>query len=462
MKSKADHSQLEEKVRGRNLLIESSLTKVFKFVRKLGLLISGIFQCYGIQDSLGFWIPFYGLWFPGAGFQSFPVESGFWIPFLSEMSEYFSSILDSKALDSGFHKQNFPELWILQPVFLLRRAKSDFFKTTFENNKNNPNGIWKTIKSLIGVNKQQSINHLRIKEKDLGNNEEMTEAFNVNFSTIADKLRKLLPHVPFDTSKLSNFVRSRKDESAAFSIPPIAEADVVGYLLKIDSNKSTGVDGISSRMLKLAASIIAPSITKLINLSFSLNVFPSRWKTAKVTPIFKSGDPTDVTNYRSISVLPILSKIAERHVHNALYSFLCENDLIYIRQSGFRSKHSTETALIKIIDDLIFNLDNDSVSGMVLVDYLKAFDMVDHTLLLKKLEVYGLNRDSLQWLTSYLEEIKDAIWLSWETNSQVSLLFVMVFPRDPYLAPSYLSPLSMTYRFTSFHQELICMPTIQR
>ena len=373
-----------------------------------------------------------------------------------------SSILDSKALDSGFHEQNFPEFWILQAVFLLKRAKSESFKTTFENNKNNPKGIWKTIKSLIGVNKQQSINHLRIKEKDLGNNEEMTEAFNVNFSTTADKLRKLLPHVPFDTSKLSNFVRSRKDESAAFSIPPIAEADVVGYLLKIDSNKSTGVDGISSRMLKLAASIIAPSITKLINLSFSLNACPSLWKTAKVTPIFKSGDPTDVTNYRAISVLPILSKIAERHVHNAVYSFLCANDLIYIRQSGFRSKHSTETALIKIIDDLIFNLDNDSVSGMVLVDYLKAFDMVDHTLLLKKREVYGLNRDSLQWLTSYLEEIKDTIWLSWETNSQVSLLFVMVFPRDPYLAPSYLSPLSMTYRFTSFHQELICMPTIQR
>ena len=390
------------------------------------------------------------------------MERGFWIPFLSGISEYLSSILDSKALDSGFHEQNVAEFWILQAVFLLRRAKSEFLRITFENNKNNPKGIWKTIKSLIGVNKQQSINHLRIKEKDLGNNEEMTEAFNVNFSTIADKLRKLLPHVPFDTSKLSNFVRSRKDESAAFSIPPIAEADVVGYLLKIDSNKSTGVDGISSRMLKLAASVIAPSITKLINLSFPLNVFPSRWKTAKVTPVFKSGDPTDVTNYRAISVLPILSKIAERHVHNAVYSFLCANDLIYIRQSGFRSKHSTETALIKIIDDLIFNLDNDSVSGMVLVDYLKAFDMVDHTLLLKKLEVYGLNRDSLQWFTSYLEEIKDAIWLSWETNSQVSLLFVMVFPRDPYLAPSYLSPLSMTYRFTSFHQELICMPTIQR
>ena len=212
---------------------------------------------------------------------------------------------------------------------------------------------------------------------------------------------------------------------------------------------------------KLAAPFIAPSITKLINLSFSLNVFPSCWKTVKVTPIFKSADPIDVIN-RPISVLPILCEIAERHVHNALYSFLCENDLIYIRQSGFRSKHSTETALIKIIDDLLFNLDNDRVSGMVLVDYRKAFDMIDHTLLLKKLEVYGLNRDSLQWFISYLKEIKDAIWLSWEINSQVSLLFVMVFPRDPYLAPCYLSSSSMTYRFTSLHQELICMPTIQR
>ena len=213
---------------------------------------------------------------------------------------------------------------------------------------------------------------------------------------------------------------------------------------------------------KLASPIIAPSITKLINLSFSLNVFPSCWKTVKVTPIFKSADPIDVINYRPISVLPILCEIAERHVHNALYSFLCENDLIYIRQSGFRSKHSTETALIRIIDDLLFNLNNDSVSGMVLVDYRKAFDMIDHTLLLKKLEVYGLNRDSLQWFTSYLKEIKDAIWLSWETLSQVSLLFVMVFPRDPYLAPCYLSSLSMTYRFTSLNQELICMLTTQR
>ena len=132
-------------------------------------------------------------------------------------------------------------------------------------------------------------------------------------------------------------LRSRKDESATFSNPSIR--DVVSYLLKIYFKKSTGIEDISSRMRKLAAPFIAPSIAKLINLSFSLNVFPSRWKTAKVTQIFKSGDPADVTNYRPFCL--ILSKIAERHVHNALYIFLSEND--------FRPKHSTETALIKVI-----------------------------------------------------------------------------------------------------------------
>ena len=108
--------------------------------------------------------------------------------------------------------------------------------------------------------------------------------------------------------------------------------------------------------------------------------------------------------------------------------------LIYIRQSGFRSKHSTETALIRIIDDLLFNLDNDRVSGMVLVDYRKAFDMIDHTLLLKKLEVYGLSRDSLQWFTSYLKDKRQFVKLG-DKQSSVAIV------RHGILQGSILSPL---------------------
>jgi len=180
----------------------------------------------------------------------------------------------------------------------------------------------------------------------------------------------------FDISKLSNYVSSRKDASNTFSILPITESKIIDCLKNICSNKAGGIDNISARMLKLAGPIIAPSIAKLINCSFDTSVFPQRWKTAKVTPLFKGGDAESVNNYRPISVLPVLSKVIDRHVHDSLYSYLLDNSLIYSKQSGFRKRHSTETALIGIIDELLFNLDNDRVSGMILIDYCKAFDMV--------------------------------------------------------------------------------------
>ena len=119
--------------------------------------------------------------------------------------------------------------------------------------------------------------------------------------------------------------------------------------------------------MRIAAPVIAPVVARLINFSFSSGSFQSRWKTAKVSPLYKNGDPRDVQNFRPISVLPVLSKVIERHVLDSLYSYLTENNLIYSRQSGFRKNHDTNTALIQIIDDLLFSLDKNRVSGMVLV-----------------------------------------------------------------------------------------------
>ena len=135
--------------------------------------------------------------------------------------------------------------------------------------------------------------------------------------------------------------------------------------------------------MRIATPVIAPVVARLINFSFSSGSFPSRWKTAKVSPLYKNGDSRDVQNFRPISVLSVLSKVIERYVHDSLYSNLTENNLICPRQSGFRKNHSTDTVLIQIIDELLFtDLDKNRVSGMVLVDYCKAFDMVDHGLLL--------------------------------------------------------------------------------
>ena len=193
-----------------------------------------------------------------------------------------------------------------------------------------------------------------------------------------------------------------------FSLAKIQE-QVINIILKISCNKASSIDKINASLLRIAATNIAPSIERIINCSFSSGKFPQRCKIAKVTPLLKSGANGNACNYRPISVLPILSKIIERHMHDALYIFLNSNNLISFPRSGFRKGHSTETALIKIIDNLLFNLDEEKVSGMIHVDYQKAFDMVDHNILLEKLVAYGFENRELQWCLSYLSQRKQVI-----------------------------------------------------
>ncbi|PFX34306.1 RNA-directed DNA polymerase from mobile element jockey [Stylophora pistillata] len=289
-------------------------------------------------------------------------------------------------------------------VGMSRTAKRKYCVSKLENNQDNTRELWKTFKSISGMNKQpKRVSSLKAGEHLLDDKEQMASKFNSHFTSIADQLRSLLPQMNLDISKLIHFVDSRKDAGIDFSIPPSTKRKVIDCLKNIRSNKASGIDKLSARMLKFAAPIIAPSIAKLINYSFSKSVFPQRWKTAKVFPLFKSGDSENVNNYRPISVLPVLSKVIDKHVHDTLYSYLCDNNLIYPKQSGFRKRHSTETALIGIIDELLFNLDKDRVSGMILIDYCKAFDMVDHSILQQKLQVYGLDSKSLAWFGSYLD-----------------------------------------------------------
>ena len=154
---------------------------------------------------------------------------------------------------------------------------------------------------------------------------------------------------------------------------------------QIPVSKATGPDRVSVKLIKAGAKAIAPSLSKLFSLCFSTATFPQIWKTAEVVPLFKSGDKTNADNYRPISILPVISKIIERHVHYSLMKELQDRNLIYHLQSGFRRNYSTETALIRIVDRLLFSLDNDEVTGLLLVDFRKAFDLVNHHQLLNKM-----------------------------------------------------------------------------
>ena len=177
----------------------------------------------------------------------------------------------------------------------------------------------------------------------------------------------------------------------------------------MDINKATGTDMIGPRLLKLAAPYIVGEITFICNHSINNSIFPTKWKEAKVTPLHKSGPHDDVNNYRPISILPILSKVLEKHVHDSLSEYLQEFSLLHKTQSGFRTQHSCETALINMIDSWLNAMDKGKIIGVVLVDFKKAFDLVDHQILLNKLDIYGIKDEALMWFNTYLTNRKQQV-----------------------------------------------------
>lgn len=170
------------------------------------------------------------------------------------------------------------------------------------------------------------------------------------------------------------------------------------------SQKAGGSDAsLGARIMEIAAPAIILPLSRLINHCIDTGNFPSAWKTAKVTPIYKGQGSKEKNIYRPISVLPLLSKFFEKHIHQALYNYMRNNNLLYTLQSGFRRSYSTETALIRLMDQLLFDMDKDQVSGIVFVDYKRAFDLIDHDILLSKLKAYGITSRELMLLTNYLK-----------------------------------------------------------
>ena len=134
---------------------------------------------------------------------------------------------------------------------------------------------------------------------------------------------------------------------------------------------------IPSKLLKMAASIVTPSLTAIFTKSIITGIYPTEWKMARVTPVFKKGEKSDLNDYRPISVIPVVSKVFEKIVYDQLYQYLNDNQLLSSCQSGFRSLHSTLTALLEATNSWSVNIDNGFLNGVVFIDLKKAFDTID-------------------------------------------------------------------------------------
>ncbi len=192
--------------------------------------------------------------------------------------------------------------------------------------------------------------------------------------------------------------------NASLFLHPTDNDEVFKTIMSLKAKTSFGHDKISSKLIKLLANSIAVPLSKIINTSLSTGTVPQSWKLAKVIPIYKSKEKSLMNNYRPISLLPSMSKILEKIIHHRLYKFCQAKGILYNKQYGFRPNHSTIHAITDFVANIMRAIENNQFTVSVLLDLSKAFDTIDHNILLSKLSHYGIRGVALEWFRSYLSE----------------------------------------------------------
>ena len=200
-----------------------------------------------------------------------------------------------------------------------------------------------------------------------------------------------------------------------FKINPISNDEVLKIIHALP-NKGTGPASIPLNMLKTVADLIVTPLCHIINISFNTGVFPEILKIAKIIPKHKGGSTLDLNNYRPISLLSIFDKIIEKIMHNQLYAFLEFHKILYENQFGFRKNNSTTYALLELTERIRHSIDNGYFGCGIFIDLRKAFDTVNHKILLSKLEHYGIRDNLLKWFDSYLKGRQQYVFLNGESS----------------------------------------------
>jgi hypothetical protein len=232
----------------------------------------------------------------------------------------------------------------------------------------------------------------------------VADFFNEFYTTVASNLVKDLPpsqgRFSTESEVFKTYYREKGVKLDSFKLSPVTTDFVFKELCSLNPNKSTGLDGIPARFLRDGAVAIKDPLTHIINISINSGYVPTDFKLARVKPLFKKNTRTEVGNYRPVSILSVASKILEKAVYVQLESYLTKNNILYDFQSGFRGSFSTDTCLTYLTDYIHKQTSLGNFTGMVLIDLQKAFDTVDHVILIKKLNAMGVS--SVEWFNSYL------------------------------------------------------------
>lgn len=285
---------------------------------------------------------------------------------------------------------------------LIQEAKKTYFSDKLFAAKNDLKQTWKIIKEALNKrnnslsSKYPSEFHLN--DLTLTDKRDIANEFNSFFTNIGPNLDK---NIPQSQTHFTSYLRSNTNEPLK-SFNPTTADEVKNIITLLKNKASSGYDDIPTHLIKQAVAVLSHPLSYIINLSLVQGIFPDNLKIAKVIPLFKADDPSLFSNYRPISILPSFSKVYERVIFTRLLNHLNINNILYNKQYGFRKNHSTIHAIIDLLDNISQSIDQNKFTIGVFIDFSKAFDTVNHNILLKKMNLYGISDYCLSWFQSYL------------------------------------------------------------
>lgn len=286
----------------------------------------------------------------------------------------------------------------------IQTAKNNYYQKLFMNCVGKSLKMWQLINDLTfnKVKTNCAPSMLSTNVGDVTEVRDICEIFNAFFANVGSSLANEIPLKYRIDPPITQVCGPAVCSAEMIDFTPVTTTEIGNIINNLSSNTSSGLDGISCKVVKCLKRVILNQLTICINKCLINGKFPDSLKIAKVTPVYKSGSKSDTGNYRPISVLPIFSKIIEKVIYNRLEVFLTSNKLLFEKQYGFRPGASTLSASIDLITYLKNNIDQKKVALGVFIDLRKAFDTISHKLLLQKLQNMGIGGSVLKMLESYL------------------------------------------------------------
>ena len=284
--------------------------------------------------------------------------------------------------------------------------------------KRNTKKLWKTINAIICKYKHSGsvISYITIEGVRTYNPLKIANAFGKFYSTLVSTLAKQInPGVNTIDYYLGKIPRNIN----SMVMHPTSQKEIEQLITKLPNKTSHGHDMISNKLLKSLCKRISLPLSCIFNQLIAQGIFPDQMKIAEVVPLYKGKSIDELVNYRPISLLLTMSKLLEKIIYKRLIKFIDKHKILYKSQYGFHSKRSCEQAMLELIGKILQNKNNKQHSSAIFLDLSKAFDTLNHNVLIQKLEIYGIQGICRDWFVSYLENRSLVCKLNTAENSTV-------------------------------------------